>query len=124
LMERRPERVAGNKRVGETDDVTGYATNGCLARRLRRCAARCRSVNVSSLVHQRFRVHPAERVTAQDRFGLTAEWSQFSYVTDLSAGPDTYFAKLLARDRGLVRDTERCQRKAERTYGPLGPVIN
>jgi CelD/BcsL family acetyltransferase involved in cellulose biosynthesis len=55
----------------------------------------------------------------QDRFGLTAEWSQLSYVADLSAGPDTYFAKLLARDRDLVRDTGRCQRKAERAYGPL-----
>jgi CelD/BcsL family acetyltransferase involved in cellulose biosynthesis len=63
-------------------------------------------------------------VTGQDRFGLTAEWSQLSYVADLSAGPDTYFAKLLARERGLVRDTERCQRKAERTYGPLVLVLH
>jgi CelD/BcsL family acetyltransferase involved in cellulose biosynthesis len=55
----------------------------------------------------------------QDQFGLDAEWSQISYVTDLNAGPDAYFAALFERDRGLVRDTERCLRKAEKTYGQL-----
>ena len=55
----------------------------------------------------------------QDRFGLDAAWSQVGFFTDLHAGPEAYFADLFARDRGLVRDTERCLRKAEKTYGAL-----
>jgi CelD/BcsL family acetyltransferase involved in cellulose biosynthesis len=55
----------------------------------------------------------------QDRYGLEVNWSDVGYVTDLSRGPDAYFAELLARNRHFVRDTERRQRKAARAYGPV-----
>ena len=56
-------------------------------------------------------------VSGQEQLGLDAEWSQSGYVTDLSGGPDAYFAALSARDRPLVRDTERSIRKATKQYG-------
>jgi len=55
----------------------------------------------------------------QDRFGLDAEWSEVSCVTDLSSGPNVYFAGLLARNRDFFRDTERRQRKALKAYGAV-----
>lgn len=55
----------------------------------------------------------------QEQLGLSADWSRSGYVTDLSDGPATYFASLLARDRPLVRDTERRLRKASDKYGEL-----
>lgn len=55
----------------------------------------------------------------QDCFGLEAEWSDISYVTDLASGPDAYFADLLMRSRAFVRDTERCQRKVAKAYGEM-----
>jgi len=58
-------------------------------------------------------------VVGQERFGFDADWSQVGHLTELREGPDAYFAALLARDRLLVRDTERRFRKAEKTYGPL-----
>jgi CelD/BcsL family acetyltransferase involved in cellulose biosynthesis len=63
----------------------------------------------------------------QGRFGLDAEWTDIGYVTDLSDGPDAYFAGLLARNKDFVRDTERRLRKTQKDYGPLsmrdeGPV--
>lgn len=64
-------------------------------------------------------MHVTQLIEGQDQFGLDAIWSQICYVTDLRAGPAEYFSALLARNRGLVRDTERQQRRAEKTYGPL-----
>ncbi len=61
----------------------------------------------------------SDLVEGQDQFGLDAEWSQTCYLTDLAAGPDAYFGDLLARNRDLVRDTERRERKAQKSYGPL-----
>lgn len=55
----------------------------------------------------------------QHSFGLDAEWSEISYVTDLNNGPEGYFADLLARNRDFFRDTERRQRKAVKAYGAL-----
>lgn len=55
----------------------------------------------------------------QDRFGLQADWSDYSYVTALDDGPDAYFSMLLARDRDFVRDTERSERRAGKTLGQL-----
>ena len=59
----------------------------------------------------------SDLVAGQEQFGLSADWSQLGYVTDLSGGPDAYFGALLARERPLVRDTERSLRKARREYG-------
>jgi CelD/BcsL family acetyltransferase involved in cellulose biosynthesis len=64
-------------------------------------------------------LHMNHLMPGQDLLGLDIEWSQISYVTDLTTGPEAFFAAVFARDRGLVRDTERCLRKAERTYGAL-----
>lgn len=58
-------------------------------------------------------------VAGQEQFGLDAEWSQMGHTTDISDGPDAYFAALLQRDRLLVRDTERRMRKAASSYGEL-----
>ena len=69
-------------------------------------------------------VHVTQLMQGQERFGLHAEWSTLGYMTDLSDGPEAYFATLFKSDRSLVRDTERCQRKAEKTYGALRFVAN
>jgi CelD/BcsL family acetyltransferase involved in cellulose biosynthesis len=67
-------------------------------------------------------LHLSHIMEGQDQFGLDADWSQVSYVTDLKAGPDAYFAELFERDRRLVRDTERCLRKAQTSYGRVDLV--
>jgi CelD/BcsL family acetyltransferase involved in cellulose biosynthesis len=59
----------------------------------------------------------SDLITGQEQLGLHADWSQSGYVTDLSGGPDAYFAALLARDRALVRDTERCLRNTRKQHG-------
>lgn len=64
-------------------------------------------------------MHVTQLMQGQEQFGLDAEWSQLGYLTDVRNGPEAYFAALLERDRLLVRDTERRERKAEKTYGPL-----
>ncbi|HEX4172076.1 MAG TPA: GNAT family N-acetyltransferase, partial [Acetobacteraceae bacterium] len=56
-------------------------------------------------------------VAGQELLGLDAGWSQSGYITDLSDGPDAYFTALLARDRPLVRDTERSLRNTRKEYG-------
>ena len=56
-------------------------------------------------------------VPGQEQLGLTGGGSQTGYVTDLGDGPDAFFARLLERDRPLVRDTERRLRKATEEYG-------
>jgi CelD/BcsL family acetyltransferase involved in cellulose biosynthesis len=63
--------------------------------------------------------HVTQLMGDQDRFGLDAVWSHVGFVTDLKSGPEAYFTDLFYRDRGLVRDTERCLRKAQKTYGTL-----
>jgi CelD/BcsL family acetyltransferase involved in cellulose biosynthesis len=55
----------------------------------------------------------------QDDFGLDADWSDVSYITDLRNGPEAYFAALLARNADFVRDTKRRQRKASKLYGDI-----
>jgi CelD/BcsL family acetyltransferase involved in cellulose biosynthesis len=55
----------------------------------------------------------------QEQFGVDAEWSDISYFTDLSEGPEAYFTTLLDRNRHFVRDTERQQRKTRTTYGDM-----
>lgn len=55
----------------------------------------------------------------QDQFGLDVDWSDISYVTNLSGGSDAYFADLLANNRHFVRDTQRQERKAVSIYGPV-----
>jgi CelD/BcsL family acetyltransferase involved in cellulose biosynthesis len=58
-------------------------------------------------------------IAGQEQFGLDAEWSEVGHLTDVRDGPDAYFAALLQRDRGLVRDTERQLRRAESSHGAL-----
>jgi CelD/BcsL family acetyltransferase involved in cellulose biosynthesis len=61
----------------------------------------------------------SQLMQGQELFGLDASWSQRGHVTDLHDGADAYAAALLVRDRPLVRDTERCLRKADKDYGRL-----
>jgi len=53
------------------------------------------------------------------RFGLEADRWEPAWLTAIEEGPDAFFAGLLSRNRGLVRDTERQQRRAEKSYGNL-----
>ncbi len=64
-------------------------------------------------------LHMQRLMPGQERFGSDGEWSHRSYCTDITEGPDAYFINLLARNRDLVRDTERRMRKAEKNYGAL-----
>ena len=63
-------------------------------------------------------LHLSHIMPGQEQPELDIDWSQTSFVTDLSAGPAAYFADLETRNRTFVRDTERCDRKANKTYGP------
>lgn len=61
----------------------------------------------------------SQLMQGQELFGLDASWSQRGHVTDLHDGAEVYVTALLGRDRALVRDTERCLRKADKDYGRL-----
>ena len=58
-------------------------------------------------------------VPGQEAFGLRPEGYRTGHVTELSGGASAYWDALRQRDRALVRDTERCLRKAEKTFGAL-----
>ncbi len=64
-------------------------------------------------------LHLSHLMEGQDMLGLTINWSQISYLSDLGTGPEAYFADLAAGNRDLVRDTERRVRKVTKDYGPL-----
>jgi CelD/BcsL family acetyltransferase involved in cellulose biosynthesis len=64
-------------------------------------------------------LHLTHLMEGQCRLGLDADRWEPGYVTELRTGSEAFFAGLLTRDRGLVRDTERCLRRAEQKYGPL-----
>lgn len=104
------ERIALAERIGgNLSDAAGLIAHPGLTVRADHLLRLCR-IAVLSTTHL---------MEGQEQFGLDAEWTQVSYVSDIRAGGEAFVNDLLVRDRGLVRDTERCLRRAEQKYGPL-----
>lgn len=117
---------AWHERLGLAERVGGNLSQGA-------CLVAWPSVRLTSESLMRLcglsLMHVTQLMEGQEEFGLDAAWSQICYVTDLACGADEYFADLLTRDRGFVRDSERQLRRAEKTLGPLSldtssPVTN
>jgi len=104
------ERIALAERIGGSlSDAAGLIARSGLTIGADHLMRLCR-IAVLSITHL---------MEGQEQFGLDAEWTQVGYVSDIRAGGDAFLDGLLQRDRGLVRDTERCLRRAEQKYGPL-----
>ena len=104
------ERIALGERIGGSlCDSAGLIAHPGLTISAGHLLRLCR-IAVLSITHL---------MEGQEQFGLDAEWTQVSYVSDIRSGGEAFLDDLLQRNRGLVRDTERCLRRAEQKYGPL-----